>query len=181
LKANVPVAVSTDMSFGQGDPWAAMCAAVHRATRSGAGLNAGECIPARRTPYVMNSRPQALPPKRLPYNPAFVHPDDLACLNIQEGDLVVVESAHATVVPIAAADKTLRRGLVSMSHNRGHVPDFDATVRQVGTNSGGLVANDGVLDPYWGQPQMSNVPVHISPAPQATDSATGIGKSMSLQ
>ena len=47
VKANVQVALSTDMPFGQGDPWAAMRAAVHRATPSGAVLNAGECISAR--------------------------------------------------------------------------------------------------------------------------------------
>lgn len=126
---------------------------------------------SRRTPYVMNSRSQTLPPKRPSYNPAFVHPDDLARLNIQEGDLVAVESAHASVVAIAAADKSLRRGLVSMSHNWGHVPELDASVKQVGTNTGALVANDGILDPYSGQPQMSNVPVRLSPASQANASA----------
>jgi len=46
LKANVQVALSTDMPFGRGDPWAAMRAAVRRATPSGAVLNAGERISA---------------------------------------------------------------------------------------------------------------------------------------
>ena len=35
LQAGVPVALSTDMPFGDGDPWAAMRAAVHRTTPSG--------------------------------------------------------------------------------------------------------------------------------------------------
>lgn len=48
LLAGVPVALSTDMPFGCGDPWAAMRAAVHRTTGGGAVLGAGECIPARR-------------------------------------------------------------------------------------------------------------------------------------
>ncbi|ORC02594.1 amidohydrolase [Mycobacterium persicum] len=47
LKAQVPVALSTDMPFGLGDPWAAMRAAVHRATSGGAVLNPDECVPAR--------------------------------------------------------------------------------------------------------------------------------------
>jgi predicted amidohydrolase YtcJ len=46
LEAHVQVALSTDMPFGRGDPWAAMRAAVHRATPSGAVLNARECISA---------------------------------------------------------------------------------------------------------------------------------------
>jgi predicted amidohydrolase YtcJ len=47
LKARVPVALSTDMPFGDGDPWAAMRAAVHRTTHSGTVLGGGECVSAR--------------------------------------------------------------------------------------------------------------------------------------
>lgn len=47
LNANVAVALSTDMPFGHGDPWAAMRAAVSRTTPSGAVLNASECVSAR--------------------------------------------------------------------------------------------------------------------------------------
>ncbi len=45
--AGVAVALSTDMPFGGDDPWAAMRAAVRRATPGGAVLNAGECLSAR--------------------------------------------------------------------------------------------------------------------------------------
>ncbi|MGJ6121021.1 amidohydrolase family protein [Mycolicibacterium sp. Y3] len=47
LEAGVPVALSTDMPFGDGDPWAALRAAVHRLTPSGAVLGARERIDAR--------------------------------------------------------------------------------------------------------------------------------------
>src|SRR5262249_21298048 len=47
LQADVPVALSTDMPFGHGDPWAAMRAAVYRATPSGVVFNVGECVSAR--------------------------------------------------------------------------------------------------------------------------------------
>jgi predicted amidohydrolase YtcJ len=47
LRAGVPVALSTDMPFGEGDPWATMRAAVHRATASGAILGADERVSAR--------------------------------------------------------------------------------------------------------------------------------------
>ncbi|SPM29407.1 amidohydrolase family protein [Mycobacterium terramassiliense] len=46
LDAAIPVALSTDMPFGHGDPWTAMRAAVYRTTPSGAVLNADECVPA---------------------------------------------------------------------------------------------------------------------------------------
>lgn len=47
LTAGVRVALSTDMPFGDGDPWAAMRAAVHRTTASGAVLGENERVGAR--------------------------------------------------------------------------------------------------------------------------------------
>ncbi len=47
LDAGIPVALSTDMPFGEGDPWAAMRAAVHRRAPSGAVLGEAERVPAR--------------------------------------------------------------------------------------------------------------------------------------
>ncbi|MHA3024495.1 amidohydrolase family protein [Mycobacterium sp. BMJ-28] len=47
LEAGVPVALSTDMPFGDGDPWAVLRAAVHRSTASGAVLGARERVSAR--------------------------------------------------------------------------------------------------------------------------------------
>ncbi|GAA4532191.1 amidohydrolase family protein [Mycobacterium paraffinicum] len=47
VEATVPVALSTDMPFGHGDPWTAMRAAVYRTTLSGTVLNSNECVSAR--------------------------------------------------------------------------------------------------------------------------------------
>lgn len=47
VEAKIPVALSTDMPFGDGDPWAAMRAAVSRTTGSGVVLNPAECVSAR--------------------------------------------------------------------------------------------------------------------------------------
>ena len=46
LAAGVQVVMSTDLPFGDANPWAAMRAAVRRTTPSGATLGAAECIPA---------------------------------------------------------------------------------------------------------------------------------------
>ncbi len=45
--AGIPVALSTDTPFGDGDPWAAMRSAVHRDTPAGAVLGAGEAVSPR--------------------------------------------------------------------------------------------------------------------------------------
>lgn len=47
LRADVPVALSTDMPFGDDDPWKSMRAAVSRATGGGVTLGADERVPAR--------------------------------------------------------------------------------------------------------------------------------------
>jgi predicted amidohydrolase YtcJ len=47
LKAGVKVALSTDMPFGEGDPWATMRAAVRRTTAAGAVLGPDESVSAR--------------------------------------------------------------------------------------------------------------------------------------
>lgn len=57
LEATVPVALSTDMPFGHGDPWTAMRAAVYRTTPSGAVLSANECVSAREALTMFLGRP----------------------------------------------------------------------------------------------------------------------------
>jgi predicted amidohydrolase YtcJ len=57
LRANVRVALSTDMPFGRADPWAAIRAAVYRTTPSGAVLNADECVSARMALAMFFGRP----------------------------------------------------------------------------------------------------------------------------
>jgi predicted amidohydrolase YtcJ len=74
LRAGVPVAFSTDMPFGNGDPWAAMRAAVHRTTPSGAVLGIDECISARTALTMFLGRPDQ------PTQPRAVEPGERADL-----------------------------------------------------------------------------------------------------
>jgi anaerobic selenocysteine-containing dehydrogenase len=117
---------------------------------------------ARRLPYVMNSPTLAAPPGRPAYNPASLHPDDLAALGIEDGALVEIRSARGGVVAVAAADPTLRPGTVSCTHSFGDLPGEDDDVRRWGTSVGRLIADDTAFDPYSGQPRMSNVPVRVT-------------------
>jgi predicted amidohydrolase YtcJ len=74
LRAGVPVAFSTDMPFGDGDPWAAMRAAVHRTTPSEAVLGIDECISARTALTMFLGRPDQ------PTQPRAVEPGEPADL-----------------------------------------------------------------------------------------------------
>lgn len=57
LDAGIAVALSTDMPFGNGDPWAAIRAAVHRRTPGGAVLGIDERVSARTALAMFLGRP----------------------------------------------------------------------------------------------------------------------------
>jgi predicted amidohydrolase YtcJ len=79
LDAGVPVALSTDMPFGDGDPWAAMHAAVHRTTPSGAVLGIDECVSARTALTMFLGRPDK---PTQPRSVAPGEPGDLCVLSV---------------------------------------------------------------------------------------------------
>jgi anaerobic selenocysteine-containing dehydrogenase len=102
-------------------------------------------------------------------NPAYLHPEDLEDLGLAADDEVVVESAVGQLRTTVRADPGLRRGVVSMTHCYGGLPD-DGPDGPAGTNLGLLVGLEN-LQPHTGQPVMGNVPVSVkraSPAPVTT-------------
>ena len=98
------------------------------------------------------------------YNPAFLHPDDLAALGIAPGDVVEITSDHASIRGVAAAAPELRRGVVSMAHCFGDVPEHDERLLEIGSNTGRLVDNEAHFDPHTGIPRMSAIPVSVARA-----------------
>jgi anaerobic selenocysteine-containing dehydrogenase len=101
------------------------------------------------------------------YNPAFMHPRDLARLGLASGDLVRIRSDHAEILGVVEPDTTLREGLVSMSHSFGDAPDRDPEVRRIGANTGRLSAVDRDYERFTGMPRMSNIPVSVARAERA--------------
>lgn len=95
------------------------------------------------------------------YNPAYVHPEDLAAYGVAPGEIIELRSPKGRLPVVAQADDTLRRGLVSIAYGYGAVPGSEASVLEVGSNINLLISNDEIFDPYTGQPRMSNVPVEI--------------------
>jgi len=121
----------------------------------------------RRIQQAYNSSGHSLAGMRRRHNPAFMHPDDLGSLGLQAGDMVEIISARATIVALVEPDDTLRRGLVSMTHAFGGAPETDHELRSIGSSTGRLLSVDRDLQPYTGQPHMSNVPVGVRPASSA--------------
>jgi predicted amidohydrolase YtcJ len=79
LRADVPVALSTDMPFGEPDPWAAMRAAVHRTPPSGAVLGPDERVSARTALTMFSGCPEQ-PTRTRTLQPG--EPADLCVLSV---------------------------------------------------------------------------------------------------
>ena len=118
---------------------------------------------SRRMPNVYNSsgRDIAALARGRDHNPAYLHPDDLESLGVAEGEVVRIESDHASILGVAAAAPELRRGVLSMSHGFGDGPERDGELRAIGSCTGRLVDSASDYDPYTGIPRMSAIPVSV--------------------
>ena len=97
-----------------------------------------------------------------PYNPAYMHPEAIAALGLQAGDLVTVASAHDSIPSVLEADDTLRVDVIAMHHAFGGLPAEDREVRDRGSNVGRLVPTDVDYDPITGMPRQGNIPVCVT-------------------
>jgi anaerobic selenocysteine-containing dehydrogenase len=98
---------------------------------------------------------------RSPFNPAYMHPDDLAALGLAEGDRVRITSDHGVVEAIVEADAALRQGAVSMSHGWGDT-DVNADPAKAGASTNLLIADDQAIEPINAMVRMSGIPVTVS-------------------
>lgn len=122
---------------------------------------------SRRMNNVVNSSGRESAKLAKAFNPAFMHPDDLAALGILKGDTVQLSSSHGTILGVAESDSSLRRGIVSMTHCYGGAPDKEKDkdkelFKQLGSNTGRLVSVEKDYDPLTGIPRMSNIPVGVT-------------------
>ncbi len=118
---------------------------------------------SRRMLEVYNSTGDHLPGlrRRYPYNPAFLHPDDLERLGVRPGDVVRIESDHDFIYGVAEATTDVRPGVVSMAHARGGEPERDGEVRTIGSTTNRLVSVDHDFEPISGIPRQSAIPVNV--------------------
>lgn len=96
------------------------------------------------------------------YNPVYMHPDDMAELELVCGQTITVSSRHDSIPSIVEADASLRRKVVATHHCFGGLVEEDDRFAELGSNVGRLVANDQEYDPITGIPRMGNIPVRIA-------------------
>ncbi len=118
---------------------------------------------SRRLNDVMNSSWHDNPKqgRRWRRNPAFIHPADMARLQISAGDEVAIESRHGRVVAVAEPADDVRSGCISMSHGWGQ---GDGSGKPGGeANAARLIPADRDFDALTGIPRMSGFAVRIAP------------------
>ena len=95
------------------------------------------------------------------YNPAFLHPDDMAELGVAAGDVVEIESRRGGCWASSSPTRRSDRASCSMSHCYGDLPEVEAADVSLGGNTARLVDPDVDHDPFSGQPRMSDIPVRV--------------------
>jgi anaerobic selenocysteine-containing dehydrogenase len=99
-------------------------------------------------------------------NPAFIHPDDLAALNIENGDIITVTSERGEIAAVVKSSPDIKPGVVSMAHCWGSAPDSgdDDKVREIGANTNRLIHNSDNPAKYSGMAQQSAIAVKLRKA-----------------
>jgi anaerobic selenocysteine-containing dehydrogenase len=99
--------------------------------------------------------------KRLPYNPAYLHPDDLRAIGAEAGDAIRITSDHGSIQAIVAPDENLRPGVLSISHGWGGEPVAEGDAWDGAANVNLLIASDRDVEAVNAMPRMSAIPVNI--------------------
>lgn len=121
-------------------------------------------LAVRRLRETFNSVGRDLPTtrKRVPFNLAFINPDDLAEIGAETGDEVEITSPAGAIVAVAEADPTLRRRALSVPHGFGGLPDASSNRGYyedgVSTN---LLLEDQTRETINAMPRMTGIKVGL--------------------
>lgn len=118
--------------------------------------------------------------QRFAYNPAYMHPLDMAELGLAAGDPVEIVSKRAAIAGRVRPEPALRRGVVSMAHCWGGLPGKEAPYDTGGSNTARLVSLDEDCEVVNHMPRMSAIPVRIAPAGATPENLDSIEKEVSL-
>lgn len=120
-------------------------------------------LSVRRLRDVTNTSFHNLPKIRRsrPYNPAFVHPDDLARLGVASDEQITIASKYGRVKAIAKADESLCPGVVNLPHGWGPLPGEEPDPHTSGANVNLLTTSCENRDRITAMPVMTGIPVNI--------------------
>ena len=96
-----------------------------------------------------------------PYNPAYLHPNDIQSLNIADGDIVKIHSEDGSIFAVVEAAPDIRPGVISMAHCFGGEPSADQDPKVQGSCTGALISVEHHYDPITGAARQSAIPVKV--------------------
>ncbi len=125
----------------------------------------GYRMASRRMRDALNSACKDLPSvrSRVPTNPAFINPADMAREGISEGQLVRIASDAGEIVVPAKADPDLRSGVISIPHGYGVLPGEPDDPFGRGASTNRLIGAKGPRESINAMPRMSAIPVNVTP------------------
>lgn len=96
-------------------------------------------------------------------NPAYINPEDLAALNIADGEVISIRSSRGEIPAVAESSPDIKRGVVSMAHCWGGAPNGtgDDKVHTIGANTNRLINNSDNPAKYSGMAQQSALAIAI--------------------
>ncbi len=120
-------------------------------------------LAVRRLRDTLNSASRDLPSikERMPVNYAYMHPQDMAVIGLEDEAAVRIESPHGVMPARVMADATVRSGVISVSHGFGGLPDqidYDGE----GANTNLLISTRSDRATINAMPRMSGIPVTVS-------------------
>jgi len=121
-------------------------------------------LAVRRLRDANNSAGLSLPSikSRVPFNPAYMNPEDMRDEGFAEGEMLEVASRHGTIEARAKADPDLRRGVVSIPHGFGALPRAGAKYDDVGSSTNRLTSlDDDAREAINAMPHMTGIPVSV--------------------
>jgi anaerobic selenocysteine-containing dehydrogenase len=118
---------------------------------------------SRRMSGVLNSafRRAAKTTSRTPWNPAYMSPQDMEALGLQDASPIIIESEAGSINARARADDTMPPGMVSMSHAWGALSGDDPT--EAGAFTGRLISIVDNRQTINYMPRQSAIPIRIKP------------------
>ncbi len=94
-------------------------------------------------------------------NYAYLHPDDMVELGVEDDGLVEIASPHAKLIGVVMSAPDVKRGVVSMAHSWGGLSLTDEKVRDIGTPTNRLIDVTNGYDPKTGMAVQSSIPVSV--------------------
>jgi anaerobic selenocysteine-containing dehydrogenase len=116
----------------------------------------------RRHRNIINSQSGITPQQRsrFPFNPVWMHPDDIHRNGFSDGDTVDVVSDAGVVTGVLEADDTVKPGVVQMAHAWGGLPG-ERDFKHRGSSVNFMISTDRDLDDLTCMPRMSAIPVNL--------------------